>query len=337
MPRLGRGRAAELRDEERRSGRAHEAEDEDAAGAAEERDADRRGEDHRERDGPPARGRIAGRPPEVPCDGTGAAELLPAAADPDLEPAREHEVGEPERDAQHEHRSARDDRRTDPVARREQDVERLSAEQQDPIGVRRHHRQRRGDPHRPASPPTALERAQQRKGAGEREEEEQAVHAAVDAVEEEQPARRDEHDGDEPDPRSAQPAAERRDERKAPERERRGDDPQAAETEAEVRDAPGEEEVEGSTAAIARHVLDDAGEGVSADEQRQRLVLVRRPGHQLMEEEGAGHERHAADPEPHPVPRDPRRDRGSGCCRARGRFDARLDPLRHRGFRHPRW
>ena len=50
-----------------------------------------------------------------------------------------------------------------------------------------------------------------------------------------------------------------------------------------MRDGPGEEEVERRAAALARDVLDDAAEAVAADEERERLVLVRRPGHQLVE------------------------------------------------------
>src|SRR5262249_2290787 len=63
----------------------------------------------------------------------------------------------------------------------------------------------------------------------------------------------------------------------------------------------GEEEVERRASAFACHVLDDAGEAVPADEERERLVLVRRPRHQLVLEEESGRERHPADPEPEPV------------------------------------
>ena len=56
--------------------------------------------------------------------------------------------------------------------------------------------------------------------------------------------------------------------------------------------------MERRAAAVARDVLDDAGERVAADEERERLVLVRRPGHQLVEQERGRRERHAADAEP---------------------------------------
>ncbi len=50
-------------------------------------------------------------------------------------------------------------------------------------------------------------------------------------------------------------------------------------------DRPGEQEVERRAAALARDVLDDAAERIAADEERECLVLVRRPGHQLVEQE----------------------------------------------------
>ena len=50
-------------------------------------------------------------------------------------------------------------------------------------------------------------------------------------------------------------------------------------------DAEREEEVERSTAAIPGHVLDHSCQAVAPDEERERLVLVRRPRHQLVHEE----------------------------------------------------
>ena len=73
-----------------------------------------------------------------------------------------------------------------------------------------------------------------------------------------------------------------------------------------MRDGLGEEEVERSPAALAGDVLDDAREAVAADEERERLVLVRRPGHQLVHEERRCRERDRADPEPERVSRDER-------------------------------
>ena len=141
--------------------------------------------------------------------------------------------------------------------------------------------------------------------------------------------------GDEADPRPAEPAPERRDERQTRERERRGDDPEASEPEAEMRHRPREQEVERRAAALLRDVLDDARQRVPTDEERQRLVLVRGPRHQLVEEEPGGHEPDAGHAEPHPVPVDAGGDGRGG--RLGRRLQGRLDPLRHRGFRHPRW
>ena len=50
-------------------------------------------------------------------------------------------------------------------------------------------------------------------------------------------------------------------------------------------DRVGEEEVERRAAALAGDVLDHAREAVAADEEREGLVLVRRPRHQLVEQE----------------------------------------------------
>ena len=124
-------------------------------------------------------------------------------------------------------------------------------------------------------------------------------------MEEEQPARRHEHRCDEADARPTEAAAKRGDEREARDRERGGQEPKPAEPGTEVRDGPGEQEVQRRAASVARHVLDDAGERVAADEEREGLVLVRRPGHQLVEQERAGRERDACDADPHPAPCDP--------------------------------
>ena len=76
-------------------------------------------------------------------------------------------------------------------------------------------------------------------------------------------------------------AAEQRCRDEAADRERGREEPEAAEPEAEMGDGPCDEEVERSAATVVRHVLDDAAERVPADEERERLVLVRRPRHQL--------------------------------------------------------
>ncbi len=337
MARLGGRRAPEPREQERGDAwRPTEHSDECARFAPEQHDAGRGGADREQRHRPPAGARVAGRVPEVADDRGRAAELRPAAADPDVEAAREDEVGEPERDAEHEHRRPGDGRLTDPLASRDQHVGGLPGQHQDAVGMRGHREQRGRDPQRPPSAAAAVERAEERERAGEREEEEEAVHPAVDAVEEEQPARCDDQRRNEPDGRAREPLSECRDEREARDREGRGEQPQTAEPEAEVGDSPGEQEVERGAAAIARHVLDHARQRVAADEEGERLVLVRRPRHQLVEQERGRGDHHADDPDERPARLQPRpRERPLG--RARRALPLCLDPLRHRGFGHLRW
>ena len=85
-------------------------------------DADDRSGEDSERDGPPAGGRVAERPPEVARHRAGPAELLAAAADPDVEALDEHEIREPEREAEDEHGDAGDDRLLEAVAGGDEDV-----------------------------------------------------------------------------------------------------------------------------------------------------------------------------------------------------------------------
>ena len=68
-----------------------------------------------------------------------------------------------------------------------------------------------------------------------------------------------------------------------------------------MRDGVGEQEVERRAAALTGHVLDDPGQAVAADEERERLVLVRRPGHQLVQQERRCGDGDRADPDPETV------------------------------------
>src|SRR6185503_15929928 len=70
--------------------------------AAEEDYTGRGSEYHGQRQRPPAGARVSRGAPQVTRDRLRPAELLAADADPDVEAVREDEVGEPERDAQHE-------------------------------------------------------------------------------------------------------------------------------------------------------------------------------------------------------------------------------------------
>ena len=116
-------------------------------------DADDRSGEDCERHRPPAGGGVAQRPPQVARHGAGPAELLAAPADPDVEALDEHEIREPEREAEDEHREAGGDRLLQAVARRDEDVRRLAREQQHRVRVRRDRQERRHDPERPAPRP----------------------------------------------------------------------------------------------------------------------------------------------------------------------------------------
>ncbi len=77
-----------------------------------------------------------------------------------------------------------------------------------------------------------------------------------------------------------------------------------------MRDRPGDQEVQRRAAALLEHDLEHLVERMAADEERQRLVLVRRPGEQLVEEEDGGCGRDRRDPEREPTRGQPRpRDR----------------------------
>ena len=83
-----------------------------------------------------------------------------------------------------------------------------------------------------------------------------------------------------------------------------------------MRDRPREQEVERGAAALLEHDLEELAERVAADEERQRLVLVRRPGEQLVEEEGGGGDGERGHAEREPVGGQPRARRRclAGSC-----------------------
>ena len=84
--------------------------------------------------------------------------------------------------------------------------------------------------------------------------------------------------------------------------------------------AVGEEEVERCAATLAGDVLDDAAEAVAPNEQRERLVLVRWPGHQLVQQERRCRDRDRANPDPQRVRVEKRPCRGKGGAGAPGSF-----------------
>ena len=199
------------------------------------------------------------------------------------------------------HGRERDHRLPQALAVRGEHEHALGGEHERAVGVRGDGEQDRGAPERPALPRPAVERPEQEDERQQREEQEQAVHPGVDAVEEEHPAAGDERRRDQRRGASGEAPAEERDQGQARDREGRRDEPQAAEPEAEVRDRVGEEEVERGAAAIAGDVLDDARQAVAPDEERERLVLVRRPRHQLVEQEPRCRSGDRADPDPERV------------------------------------
>ena len=96
----------------------------------------------------------------------------------------------------------RDDRRPQPVAAGDQHVGTLRGEHECPVRVCRDGEQDRSAPADPGAP-APLEGAQEEKRTrATSEEQEQAVHPAVDAVEEEHPAARDERRRDQRSPRA---------------------------------------------------------------------------------------------------------------------------------------
>jgi hypothetical protein len=63
-------------------------------------------------------------------------------------------------------------------------------------------------------------------------------------------------------------------------------------------DDPSEEKVERRTAPLGLHGREEVAERLAADEERERLVLVRRPGRQPREQEHGDGGRAPGDAEP---------------------------------------
>ena len=213
------------------------------------------------------------------------AQPAAAAAHADLEAAGEHEIGAPERDAEDEDDRDRRGRLAQPRPR-EGDVDDLRR----PARARRTGARRCTAASRRSRPPSggarpSARRLQQREERQQAREEEEAVHPAVDAVEQQHPARRGENRRDDRGATPRQPRAEQGEQRKARHGEERRHGPQRAEPAARVRDRPGEDEVQRCAAALVEDGAEHAVERVAADEQRERLVLVGRPGGEAKREE----------------------------------------------------
>ena len=137
-------------------------------------------------------------------------DLLPAATPASKRPASTRSVSQngipSERDG-----AERPDRLAQPVAARRHDERRLRCEHERPVGMRRDGGEDRQRPEHPAAPAAAFQRAQQREIRERGGEEEEAVHPAVDAVEEERPAGRDEERRDQRGDTAAEPRQQQRD------------------------------------------------------------------------------------------------------------------------------
>ena len=217
----------------------------------EEHEPDQRREQHDDPNREPPDGEVARDPREVLEDRERAAELRAAAADAHVEAVREDRVAVPERKREHEYRGERHERLTQPP--RAEHVEALRRKHERAVRVRRDAREHRERPQEPGAPVATLERPQQRDVRQRRGEEEDRVHPAVDAVEEEHPARHDDRRRDEPDGAVGEARDEHGDQRHARDREERRDEPKLHEPAARVRDRPREEEVERCAAALAEH------------------------------------------------------------------------------------
>jgi hypothetical protein len=97
-------------------------------------------------------------------------------------------------------------------------------------------------------------------------------------VEQEDPARTGEHTRGQRRRAPGEPVPEDRDRRDAEGGEQRGEEPHRVQSTARMRDRPREQEVQRSAAALAQDDVDDGAEAVTSHEERERLVLVRRPG-----------------------------------------------------------
>ena len=98
-----------------------------------------------------------------------------------------------------------------------------------------------------------------------------------------------------------------------------------------VGDEPGEQEVERRAAALAEHDVEQVAERLAADEQRQRLVLVRRPAGELDEQEDARADRDRGDARGVQAPVEVSRSSRGRACGAWVRRLSRPRLLRLRG------
>ena len=254
----------------------------------------------------------------------GLPELRAAAADADVEPAREHGVAPPERNG--EHRDDHERRHGFAESSCVEHVQTLRREHERAVRVRRDAREDRQPPENPAPPVAPFDRAEKCEVRQRGREQEDRVHAPVDAVEQEHPARHDERGRDERDPSVSDPRDEHGNQGDARDGEQRRDEPQLDEPAAGMRDRPREEEVQRRAAALAEHGPDELADRAAAREERESLVLVRRPDGQPCEEKSRGDCRETRDAD------SPQRvGRGGECERTRA-LGRRLRGVAHLGI-----
>ena len=287
----------ERRDEQHRGGQQHRggarAEEDDSAEHGE------RGDDGGCRG--PAGAEVADRVPDVLEDVDRRSQLRVAlAGEADAEARREHAVDEPERRDEHDDDPKRDRGRPErqlapPTAR--QDVDGLCGEHEGPVRLRRDGEHHRRDPRGPALGVTRADGTEKREERKRAEEEEEAVHARVDAVVDGDPARRGERGGDERGALVREPGDEGRDHGHARDREDDRHEPQRGQAGGDRAGEVGEEPVERRAAALGEDGGEDIADRLLRDEEDESLVLVRRPHRHLEEEEGGERSRDDAHPE----------------------------------------
>ncbi len=239
------------------------------------------------------RAEVAGDRPEVAENGPGRPEPPAAASDADVETVAQDDVGPPEGQRHDRHRRERHQRGAE-VPPPHQHEEHLRADEEYGVGMSRQHEDERGTPGGEAPWARFVERAQEREERDQAREEKEAVHAAEDAVEEEHPTGRSERGCDDAREAIGEPRPELGDQRDACDREDEGDDAQRRQAAAELDDGPGKQEMERRAASLRNHRVQHVAERTASDEEREGLVLVRRPGAQEPAEHAGNHRRHRA-------------------------------------------
>jgi hypothetical protein len=162
--------------------------------------------------------------------------------------------------------------------------------------VRRHGCHDGEAPEREGAPAATLERDEHREVRERAREEEEAVHPPVHGMEEERPAGGHERPGHERDRPARESRDQQRHDRDARDGEGRRDEAQRRQPAAQVRDREGEQKVERRAAALAEDDLEQRPDRAAPDEERERLVLVRRPRVQARGDEGRDREHAPCDP-----------------------------------------